>query len=82
MLAIGYPLIPDERSVARIKSEPLAQMDERFVESVLDRSMLHSRRETERKRKRGGKGGKVEARRGRERERIFLKRGGMDTSNE
>lgn len=67
MFAIGYPLIPDERSVARIKSEPRAQMDERFAVSVLDRSMLHSRCETKRGSERvKEKGG--EKQRGRERE--------------
>jgi len=56
-------------------------MDQRF-ESVLDRSMLHSRCETERKRERERKSGesKKEGDREKGRENLFKK--GMDTSNE
>lgn len=77
MFAIGYLLIPGERSVARIKSEPRAQMDGRFSESVLDRSMLYSRCETE------GEGRGIEGEGGGERkgERIFLKRGWIRQTN-
>lgn len=59
-------------------------MDERFAESVLDRSMLYSRCETKRERERDrGRGRKDnrEDRREKGRKKIFLKRG-MNTSNE
>lgn len=50
---MGYPLIPGERSVAWIKREPRAQMDERFPEDGLDGgSMLHPRGEQREERER------------------------------